>query len=34
MILDRVNSPKDIKTMAIEELKTLAGEIRSFIIKH
>lgn len=33
MILDRVNSPKDIKTMAIEELKTLAGEIRSFIIK-
>ena len=33
MILDRVNSPADIKTMTIEELNTLASEIRGLIIK-
>ena len=33
MILDKVNSPTDLKTMSSEELKTLAEEIRGFIIK-
>lgn len=33
MILDRVNSPADIKTMTIKELNTLASEIRGLIIK-
>lgn len=27
-VLDRVNYPKDIKTMSIDELNALAGEIR------
>ncbi len=33
MILDKVNSPFDIKTLNIEEMNILAGEIRQFIIK-
>ena len=33
MILDRVNSPIDIKSMSVIELKTLASEIRELIIK-
>ena len=33
MILDKVNSPADIKRMNIDELKTLADEIRDCIIK-
>ena len=33
MILDRVNMPKDIKTLSIAELKVLATEMRELIIK-
>ena len=33
MILDRVNTPKDIKTLSIAELKVLATEMRELIIK-
>ena len=33
MILDGVNTPKDIKTLSIEELKVLATEMRELIIK-
>ncbi|RKX69657.1 1-deoxy-D-xylulose-5-phosphate synthase [candidate division WOR-3 bacterium] len=32
MILDRINSPKDLKLLSIEELETLAEEIRELII--
>lgn len=32
-ILNRVNSPKDIKTMSVDELKQLATEIRQVLIK-
>ena len=31
-VLDRVNYPKDIKTMNIDELNALAGEIRELLI--
>ena len=31
-LLNKVNSPKDIKGMSIEELKTLAQEIREVLI--
>lgn len=31
-VLDRVNYPKDIKTMSIDELNALAGEIRELLI--
>ena len=33
MILDKVNSPKDVKTLSISEMNTLADEIRELIIK-
>ena len=33
MILDRVNSPDDVKKLNIEEMNTLAEEIRQFVIK-
>ena len=33
MILDKVNYPKDLKELTIEELNTLAEEIRALIIK-
>ena len=33
MILDRVNSPEDVKKLSIEEMATLADEIREVIIK-
>lgn len=33
MVLDRVNSPADLKSLSIDEMKTLAGEIRNLIIK-
>jgi 1-deoxy-D-xylulose-5-phosphate synthase len=33
MILDNVNSPKDLKTLKIDELNTLADEMRELIIK-
>ncbi len=33
-ILDTVNSPKDIKSLSIDELKQLCGEIREFLIEH
>jgi len=33
MILDKVNSPKDLKNLNITEMKTLAKEIRELIIK-
>ncbi len=31
-ILKRINSPDDLKTLSIEELKQLSGELRNFII--
>ncbi len=33
-MLEKVNYPQDIKALKIEELETLAGEIRNFIIKN
>ena len=33
MILDRINTPKELKTLNIEEMKVLANEIRELIIK-
>lgn len=33
MILDKVNTPVDLKSLSIEEMKTLAGEMRELIIK-
>ena len=33
MILDKVNYPKDLKNLSIEELTKLAGEIREILIK-
>ena len=33
MILDRVNTPDDLKKLSFEEMKTLANEIRELIIK-
>lgn len=33
MILDKVNTPKDVKTLSIEEMNMLAGEMRELIIK-
>ena len=33
MILDKVNSPGDLKCLNLEELNTLADEMREFIIK-
>lgn len=33
MILDKVNTPSDVKKLTAEEMKTLASEIREFIIK-
>ena len=32
MVLDRVNTPEDVKKLSLEELKQLAGELRHFII--
>lgn len=32
MILDRINSPKDIKGLSIQELETLASEIRNLLM--
>lgn len=33
MYIEKVNSPKDIKNLNIEELKVLAGEIREALLK-
>lgn len=33
MILDRVNTPDDLKKLSFEEMKNLAGELRELIIK-
>lgn len=33
MILDKVNTPEDVKNLSFEEMKTLAGEMRELIIK-
>lgn len=33
MILDKVNTPNDVKTLSISEMNTLADEIRELIIK-
>ena len=33
MILDKVNSPSDLKNLSLNELNTLADEIRELIIK-
>ena len=33
MILDKVNSPDDVKKLKLEEMSTLADEMREFIIK-
>ena len=32
-ILDKVNSPEDIKELNIDELKALSNEIRNFLIE-
>ena len=32
-ILDKINCPADIKKLSVEQLKTLASEIRDFIIE-
>ena len=32
MILDKVNTPEDVKKLSVEELKQLADEIRQFIV--
>ena len=32
-LLDKINSPADIKNMGIEELKVLCGEIRSYLVE-
>ncbi len=32
MILDKVNTPNDLKTLSIDEMNTLADEMRNFII--
>lgn len=32
MILDKINSPKDLKTLNVSDMKLLAGEIRELII--
>jgi 1-deoxy-D-xylulose-5-phosphate synthase len=33
MVLERVNSPKDLKKLTVEELETLAGEVRNAILR-
>lgn len=33
MILDKINTPKDLRELSSEEMNTLAGEIRELIIK-
>ena len=33
MILDQIHSPADIKNLTIEELNTLADEIKVFLIE-
>ncbi|PDO10877.1 MAG: 1-deoxy-D-xylulose-5-phosphate synthase [Candidatus Reconcilbacillus cellulovorans] len=33
MILERIDDPKDLKTLSIEEMKALAAEIRRFLIE-
>jgi len=33
MILDRVNEPKDLRNLSLEEMQLLAGEMRELIIK-
>ena len=33
MVLERINSPADLRTLGPEELETLASEIRDFIVK-
>ncbi|MEO2069251.1 MAG: 1-deoxy-D-xylulose-5-phosphate synthase [Desulfurobacteriaceae bacterium] len=33
MVLDKVNTPEDLKKLSIEELKLLSKEIREFIVK-
>ncbi|HIJ20872.1 MAG TPA: hypothetical protein HPP58_07485, partial [Deltaproteobacteria bacterium] len=32
-LLDQINSPADLKTLSLEELKDLAGEIRKKIVE-
>ena len=33
MILDKVNSPDDVRKLSIDELRTLCGELREYIVK-
>src|SRR5918998_4628092 len=33
MLLERINSPADLRNLELEELETLASEIRDFIVK-
>ena len=33
MILDKVNMPNDLRNLTVEEMKTLASEMRELIIK-
>jgi 1-deoxy-D-xylulose-5-phosphate synthase len=32
MIIEKINSPNDLKTLSVEELRVLAGEIRALIV--
>ena len=33
MILDKINMPSDLRNLTVEEMKTLASEMREVIIK-
>jgi 1-deoxy-D-xylulose-5-phosphate synthase len=33
MILEKINSPKDLKSLNLEEIKLLAQELRALIIE-
>ena len=33
MILDKINMPSDLRSLTVEEMKTLASEMREVIIK-
>ena len=33
MILDKINMPRDLRSLTVEEMKTLASEMREVIIK-
>lgn len=33
MILEKINSPDDVRKLGVEELKTLCDEIREYIVR-